>query len=80
VSHTMCGTAEYLAPEMVMLLGHRCEVDWWALGVCIYEMLHGRTPFVGETKMVEDPTEIYRRITHPDFKVPTYPPLPPLER
>lgn len=67
--YTVCGTAEYLAPEMVMLLGHRTEVDWWALGVCIFEMLHGHTPFSIEKTTSPEPREVYARITHPDFKV-----------
>ena len=45
-AYTLCGTAEYLAPEMIMLQGHGLEVDWWALGVLVYELFHGRTPFV----------------------------------
>ena len=36
-----CGTPEYLAPEMVASSGHDFTVDWWALGIVIYEMLIG---------------------------------------
>ena len=44
---TFCGTLDYMAPEMVKGLQHSYEVDIWALGVLLYEMLHGYAPFEG---------------------------------
>jgi len=42
---TFCGTAEYVAPEIVDGVGHGKSVDWWTLGALIYEMASGRPPF-----------------------------------
>ena len=44
---TFCGTLDYMAPEMVKGQPHSFEVDIWALGVLLYEMLHGYAPFEG---------------------------------
>ena len=44
-AESFCGTHEYLSPEVIDKIGHGFAVDWWALGVIIYEMIVGIKPF-----------------------------------
>ncbi|GER32123.1 ataurora1 [Striga asiatica] len=65
---TMCGTLDYLPPEMVVSAEHDTNVDIWSLGVLCYEFLYGVPPF--EAK---EHTDTYRRIIQVDLKFPPRP-------
>ncbi|XP_019188271.1 PREDICTED: serine/threonine-protein kinase OXI1-like [Ipomoea nil] len=49
-SNSFVGTEEYVAPEVILGNGHDFSVDWWCLGVMLYEMLYGTTPFKGSNR------------------------------
>ena len=61
---TLCGKPEYLAPEMILGKGYNKAVDWWALGVLIYEMAAGYPPF-----FADQPVQIYEKIVSGKVRV-----------
>lgn len=56
LTFTICGTPDYLAPEVFLGKGHGKPADWWSLGVLVYEMLAGAPPFGAD-----DAAETYQR-------------------
>lgn len=61
------GTPEYLAPEVILNKGYDYSVDFWTLGILIYEMNSGAPPF-----LARGPMELYEKIVAAQFTYPPY--------
>ncbi|KAJ3060640.1 hypothetical protein HK102_009415, partial [Quaeritorhiza haematococci] len=64
-TNTFCGTAEYLAPEVLTGQGYGKAVDWWSLGILFYEMTTGLPPFYSENTNL-----MYKKILHNQLTFP----------
>nr|AHX73745.1 neochrome [Nothoceros aenigmaticus] len=64
-SNSFVGTEEYIAPEIISGDPHSSAVDWWALGILLYEMLYGRTPFRGRNRQKTFINVLSKELTFP---------------
>ncbi|KAF0684718.1 Aste57867_23319 [Aphanomyces stellatus] len=66
-TNSMCGTPEYLPPEILDRVGHGTSVDWWALGMVLYEMLTGLPPWYTRNRQ-----KLFDRVRHAPLTFPDY--------
>ncbi|XP_077834496.1 microtubule-associated serine/threonine-protein kinase 3 isoform X49 [Macaca mulatta] len=65
IDKQVCGTPEYIAPEVIFRQGYGKPVDWWAMGVVLYEFLVGCVPFFGDT-----PEELFGQVVSDEIMWP----------
>ena len=72
IRNTICGTYEYMSPELVNNKQYNYNVDIWALAILLYEMIHGKSPFKPKEKYENKKTEkdeIFNNIINLNFEI-----------
>lgn len=67
LTSTFCGTPDYIAPEILQEMEYGSSVDWWALGVLMYEMMAGQPPFEADNE-----EDLFEAILHDDVLYPVW--------
>lgn len=67
ITRTMCGTPQYIAPEVILLKPYGKSVDWWSLGIVMFEMVAGVVPFYDENQK-----KLFKKIVNGIYKTPDY--------
>lgn len=67
-TNSFVGTEEYIAPEVIKGQGHSSAVDWWTVGILLFEMVYGRSPFKGNNRR-----ETFRNVLENDVAFPDDP-------
>lgn len=66
-SNSMCGTTEYMAPEILLSKGHNKSADWWSVGILLFEMLSGQPPYTHTNRQ-----KLQQRIINEKVKLPPF--------
>jgi serine/threonine protein kinase len=66
---TFCGTIEYMAPEIIKEMPYDKSIDVWSLGILLYELIHGYSPFRADGDQEEEHTQIFKNIIKFKFKI-----------
>ena len=67
ITHTFCGTIEYMAPEVLTRSGHNKAVDWWSLGALMFDMLNGAPPFTADNRKKTIEKVLRGKLTLPQY-------------